>query len=158
MDPDLANQSIKVTGFRFPQSPQTEILIKIISLTRNFLFNAIICTPAGNTNNNIKSGPRCQGVWLPIWPICLLKKALKYANSLKVKHLGLFSTHLNQRFLLCCACFCWDPNDNWGFTFHEAFRFGEEDKDLYYKHTDVGVTYKGNTDWLYVSMRYRGLF
>jgi hypothetical protein len=52
----------------------------------------------------------------------------------------------------------WDPNDNWRFTFQEAFRFDEEGKDLYYKHTDIGATYKGLADWLDVSMRYRGVF
>ena len=86
------------------------------------------------------------------------RKAPKHANSPKVKHMGVFSTHLNQRFLLCGADFRWDPNDNWRFTFQEAFRFDEEGEDFYYKHTDVGVTYKGITNWLDVSMRFRGVF
>jgi hypothetical protein len=52
----------------------------------------------------------------------------------------------------------WDPNDDWRFTFQEAFRFDEEGRELYYKHTDVGVTYQGLEDWLDVSLRYRGVF
>jgi len=67
------------------------------------------------------------------------RKALKHANSPKVKHWGVFSMHLNQRFLLSGVRFRWDPNDIWIFTFQKAFRFDEEGEDLCYKHTDVGV-------------------
>jgi hypothetical protein len=73
------------------------------------------------------------------------RKAKKHANSQKVKHLGVFSMHLNQQFLLFCACFRCYPDDNWRFTFQVTFRIDEEDKDLYYKHIGVVVTYKCNT-------------
>ena len=32
----------------------------------------------------------------------------------------------------------WDPNDDWRFTFQEAFRFDEEGGELYYRHTAAG--------------------
>ena len=52
----------------------------------------------------------------------------------------------------------WDPNDDWRFTFQEAFRFDEEGGELYYRHTDAGATYRGFAKWLDVSLRYRGVF
>ena len=52
----------------------------------------------------------------------------------------------------------WDPNDNWRFTFQEAFRFDEEGGELYYRHTDAGATYRGFAEWLDVGLRYRGVF
>lgn len=52
----------------------------------------------------------------------------------------------------------WDPNEDWRFTFQEALRLDEEGRELYYKHTDVGVTYRGLSNWLDVGLRYRGVF
>jgi len=52
----------------------------------------------------------------------------------------------------------WDRNEDWRLTFQEAFRFDEEGDQLYYRHTDVGVTYRGLSDWIDLGLRYRGVF
>ena len=52
----------------------------------------------------------------------------------------------------------WDPNDDWRFTFQEAFRFDEEGAELYYRHSDAGATYRGLAEWLDVGLHYRGVF
>ena len=49
-------------------------------------------------------------------------------------------------------------NDHWKFNIEEEFRWGDDIRDFYYQHTDVGLNYSGLADWLDVGFNYRAVF
>jgi len=72
-----------------------------------------------------------------------------------------------------CSCYAFDNGDfqywnnesisctinkDWKMNLEEEFRFGDDAKDFYYRHSDLGVTYSGLADWLDVGINYRHIF
>ena len=49
-------------------------------------------------------------------------------------------------------------NPDWGCSFEEEFRFGDDAGELYYHHSDLGFIYKGFADWLDLGINYRQVF
>lgn len=52
----------------------------------------------------------------------------------------------------------WKAAENLKMELEEEFRFGNELKDFYYQHTDIGATYSGLADWLDIGINYRLIF
>lgn len=48
-------------------------------------------------------------------------------------------------------------NDYWKFNIEEEFRFGDNARDFYYQHSDIGLSYSGLAEWLDVSANYRAV-
>ncbi|MDT8301474.1 MAG: DUF2490 domain-containing protein [Sedimentisphaerales bacterium] len=51
-----------------------------------------------------------------------------------------------------------DINKEWKGKFEEEFRLGDDGGNLYYQHSDIGVTYTGLADWLDLGFNYRYVF
>ena len=56
------------------------------------------------------------------------------------------------------TAFSWKIKDNYKFSLEEESRFGDDAKDFYYQHYDIGVTYSGICKWLELSANYRQVF
>ena len=48
-----------------------------------------------------------------------------------------------------------DINKDWGCSFEEEFRFGDDAGEFYYHHSDLGFVYKGFADWVDLGFNYR---
>ena len=51
-----------------------------------------------------------------------------------------------------------DINKDWGCSFEEEFRFGDDAGELYYQHSDLGFVYKGFAEWIDLGFNYRQVF
>ena len=51
-----------------------------------------------------------------------------------------------------------DINKDWGCSFEEEFRFGDDAGEFYYHHSDLGFVYKGFADWIDLGFNYRQVF
>ncbi|MGB2806490.1 MAG: DUF2490 domain-containing protein [Sedimentisphaerales bacterium] len=51
-----------------------------------------------------------------------------------------------------------DINQDWGCSFEEEFRFGDDAGELYYHHSDLGFVYKGFAEWIDLGFNYRQAF
>jgi len=51
-----------------------------------------------------------------------------------------------------------DLSKNWGATFEEEFRFGDNAGHLYYHHSDLGFVYRGLANWASFGFGYRQVF
>lgn len=49
-------------------------------------------------------------------------------------------------------------NEDWEASFEEEFRLGDNGGNLYYQHSDWGVTYSGVAEWLDLGVFYRHIF
>ncbi len=54
--------------------------------------------------------------------------------------------------------FSWKIKENWKFAWEKELRFGDDVRDHYYFHADLGVTYSGFAKWLDVGIYYRQVF
>jgi hypothetical protein len=52
----------------------------------------------------------------------------------------------------------WKVNKDWKISLDEEFRFGDDAEDLYYQHSDLGLTYSGIAEWLELGLNYRHIF
>ena len=52
----------------------------------------------------------------------------------------------------------WKINQDWKLALEEEFRFGDDARDFYYQHSDLGLSYSGFTNWLTVGLNYRHIF
>lgn len=51
-----------------------------------------------------------------------------------------------------------DISQDWGCSFEEEFRFGDDAGEFYYHHSDLGFVYKGFADWVDLGFNYRQVF
>ena len=76
-------------------------------------------------------------------------------------------------FLLSCPCpgfgngdfqfwntesISWNASDEFRLTLEEEFRFGDDEPNFFYQHSDLGVVYTGAADWLDIGINYRHIF
>ena len=52
----------------------------------------------------------------------------------------------------------WKIDDNYKLNLEEESRFGDNAKDFYYQHYDIGITYSGICKWLELSANYRHIY
>jgi hypothetical protein len=52
----------------------------------------------------------------------------------------------------------WKLDENWKAGFEEELRLGDNGGNLYYAHSDLGLTYSGLSDWLDLGLNYRQIF
>ena len=52
----------------------------------------------------------------------------------------------------------WGLTEDWSAALTEELYFGDNARDFYYHHTDLGFGYSGLADWFKVSFNYRQIF
>ncbi|NQT28499.1 MAG: DUF2490 domain-containing protein [Candidatus Omnitrophica bacterium] len=52
----------------------------------------------------------------------------------------------------------WKLGDYWKASLEQEFRFGDNASNLYYEHTDFGITWSGLTEWIDLGLNYRHIF
>lgn len=49
-------------------------------------------------------------------------------------------------------------SDHWKMNLEEEFRFGDDAGNLFYQHSDLGISYSGVAEWLVLGINYRHIF